>query len=33
MNGKLKVIIVQNNPIYKNISKNIEILNDMLKSL
>ena len=33
MNGKLKVVIVQNNPIYKNISKNIEILNDMLKSL
>ena len=33
MNGKLKVVIVQNNPIYKNISKNIEILKDMLKSL
>ena len=33
MNGKLKVVIVQNNPVYKNISKNIEILTDMLKSL
>ena len=27
----MKVIIVQNNPVYKNISKNIEILNDYLK--
>ena len=30
-NSYLKVIIVQNNPIYKNISKNIEILSDYLK--
>ena len=30
-NSYLKVIIVQNNPVYKNISKNIEILNDYLK--
>ena len=33
MTGKLKVVIVQSNPIYKNITKNIEILKDMLKSL
>ena len=33
MNGKLKVVLVQSNPIYKNITKNIQILNDMLKSL
>ena len=27
----MKVIIVQNNPVYKNISKNIEILNEYLE--
>jgi len=30
-NSFIKVVIVQNNPAYKNISKNIEILNDYLK--
>ena len=30
-NSYMKVIIVQNNPVYKNISKNIEILNEYLK--
>ena len=30
-NSELKVIIVQNNPIYKNIKKNIEILTKMIE--
>ena len=30
-NSYMKVILVQNNPEYKNISKNIEILNEYLK--
>ena len=30
--SRLKVVIVQNNPVYKNISENIKILNDILKS-